>query len=100
MRAPIQKSSPYRSDKWIAAVRSLDCCVQCGKWGVQAAHRNESKGMGQKTSDCLCAALCPECHFEIDNGHAMTKDERHAAMDRAIVLTIERLVQAGKVVVL
>lgn len=81
----------YRSSKWLQAVREIDCCVLCGRWGVQAAHRNEGKGMGLKVDDCLTAALCPECHARIDNGRDMSREERRAEMDRAIVLTLREL---------
>jgi hypothetical protein len=92
------KNPPYRSEKWLAAVRELDECVICGAHGViQAAHRNEGKGMGIKTSDCLTAALCPHCHEMIDQGKEMSRMERRAQMDLAIVLTVERLVKAGRI---
>lgn len=81
----------YRNSKWLQAVREIDCCVLCGRWGVQAAHRNEGKGMGMKVDDCLTAALCLECHHRIDNGRDMTLTERRAEMDRAIVLTLREL---------
>lgn len=92
----ISKNTPYRSNKWLEAVRNLDECVLCGRQGVQAAHRNEGKGFGMKVSDCLTAALCPFCHAEIDQGMTMTRDQRRAEIDRAIVLTLERLAKAGK----
>lgn len=87
----------YRSKEWLDAVRSLEFCVLCGTYGVQAAHRNEGKGMGQKVDDCLTAALCPACHHEIDNGAHLTRDERRAMMDRAIVLTLRELTRRGVV---
>lgn len=95
----IHKNPPFRSEKWLQAVRELDRCVLCDAWGVQAAHRNEGKGAGMKTSDCLTAALCPECHSEIDQGKHMTREERRSTMNAAIVMTLEALVKAGKVVV-
>lgn len=88
-----------RNAKWLAAVRAIGCCVLCGKHGVQAAHRNEGKGMALKVGDHMTAALCPDCHYETDNGPRLTRDERRARMDRAIVLTLDALVRAGKVVV-
>ncbi len=88
----------YRSRKWLAAVGQLEQCVLCGAFGVQVAHRNQGKGMGLKNSDCLTAALCPACHHEIDNGTTLTRDERRERMDRAIVLTVERLAERGLVV--
>ena len=67
----------------------------CGPWGVQAAHSNQDRGMGQKSSDSLCAALCPDCHHEIDNGKTLDREQRRARMDRAIVLTIDQLSRRG-----
>lgn len=93
----IEKNIPYRSPKWLQAVRELETCVLCGAYGVQAAHRNQGKGAGMKTSDCLTAAICPSCHTAIDHGKEMTREERRAEIDRAIVLTLERLVKSGKV---
>ena len=82
--------------RWFAAVASLETCSLCGKWGVQVAHRNEGRGMGQKSAACMTAALCPECHHAIDNGRDLPQSERRAQMDRAIVLTHSRLIDAGK----
>jgi len=96
----IPKNNPVRSKQWLQAVRELEYCVLCGAYGVQAAHRNEGKGAGMKTSDCLTAALCPGCHSEIDQGKGMDRDERRATMDAAIVMTLEALVKSGKVGVL
>jgi len=89
------KSTSYRSKKWLAAVGSIDQCVLCGAWGTQVAHRNELKGIGLKVDDSLTAAICPECHGEIDNGKNLTRDERRQLMDRAIVLTIRELSRRG-----
>lgn len=86
----------FRSKKWLQAVREIDCCVLCGRYGVQAAHRNEGKGIGIKVDDCLTAALCEECHSRIDNGRDMTRGERRSEMDKAIVLTIRKLANEGR----
>lgn len=91
----MQKQPIFRSKTWIRAVASLDECVLCGKIGVQAAHRNEGKGMGQKVDDCLTAALCHECHHDIDNGNKLDREERRYLMDRAIVLTVRELGRRG-----
>ncbi|EAP7666278.1 hypothetical protein ELK24_26540 [Salmonella enterica] len=85
----------YRSIKWLAAVGQIEQCVLCGRWGIQVAHRNELKGMGLKTDDCATAALCPECHHEIDNGSHLEKEERRRLMDKAIVLTVIELARRG-----
>lgn len=81
----------YRSKKWLSAVAQVECCVLCGRYGVQVAHRNEGKGMGLKVDDSLTAALCPQCHHDIDNGASLSRDERRSMMDRAIVLTIREI---------
>jgi hypothetical protein len=83
--------------KWFAAVASLETCSLCGQHGVQVAHRNEGRGLGQKSAAHMTAALCPACHHDIDNGHHLLQTERRARMDRAIVITHDRLIRVGKV---
>jgi hypothetical protein len=92
-RQAIPKAAPKKSATWLEAVRSLEFCVLCGTHGVQAAHRNEGKGKSQKVDDALTAALCLKHHNEIDNGAHLSKEERRAMMDRAIVLTLRELFQ-------
>ncbi|PHM52509.1 hypothetical protein [Xenorhabdus sp. KK7.4] len=94
------KQQIYRSRKWLAAVGQIEDCVRCGQYGIQVAHRNEGKGMGLKVDDSLTAALCPECHYAIDNGPEMSKAERRHEMDRSIVLTVKELTRRGLVGVL
>ena len=91
------KTPTYRNQKWLRAVSELGTCVLCGSEGVQAAHRNEGKGMASKADDCLTAALCPSCHSEIDQGKNLSRDQRRSEMDRAIVLTLRELVLQGRV---
>jgi hypothetical protein len=95
---PTGKREPaqFRSRDWMAAVASLEFCVLCGRYGVQVAHRNEGKAKGRKVDDCLTGAICPICHSEIDQGAHLTRDQRRALMDKAIVLTVLALVRAGK----
>lgn len=95
---PVPKEATFRSDAWLSAVREIPCVV-CGKHGVQAAHRNEAKGMGIKADDSLTAALCPEHHAEIDKGKNMTREQRRAEIDRAIVLTVKALARAGRLLI-
>ncbi|POP42348.1 hypothetical protein CHU32_03695 [Superficieibacter electus] len=87
----------YRNKKWLAAVGQIDQCVLCGRWGTQVAHRNEGKGTGIKADDCATAALCVDCHHEIDNGKNLTRDERRELMNRAIVLTVIKIARLGLV---
>lgn len=90
---PVPKEDRFTSEAWRRAVASLPC-VFCGA-PAQAAHRNEGKSMGMKTDDSLVAALCPTEHAEIDQGKTMTRDERRAKIDRAIVLTVRELARRG-----
>ncbi|MDQ7996080.1 MAG: hypothetical protein AAGC76_09525 [Luteibacter sp.] len=82
--------------RWFAAVASLEECVLCGRVGVQVAHSNQDRGMGQKSPPSATAALCPMCHHDIDNGSSLPQDERRRLMDRAIVRTHIRLAALGK----
>lgn len=90
-----QRQKPYRSRQWLAAVLQIENCVLCGAYDVQAAHLNEGKGMSQKTDDCLCAALCPKCHHELDNGKTYTRDERREILRKAALDTIAQLARMG-----
>ena len=91
------KTRAYRSKRWLQAVASLHC-VQCFREGqTQAAHRNQGKGMGIKTDDCFTAALCQECHADIDQGSSMTRQERRERMDSAILMTLRELALRGLV---
>ena len=76
--------------RWFEAVASIECCVLCGQHGVQVAHSNRDRGMGQKSAAHL--------NHEIDNGKNLAREERRAQMDRAIVLTHDALIRAGRLV--
>jgi len=89
------RQQPYRSSKWLAAVRKIENCVICGAYGVQAAHLNEGKGIGMKTDDALTAALCPACHHDLDNGTKLTREERREALRKAVLDTIAQLARMG-----
>lgn len=90
------KDSPYRSKAWLQAVASLPCVICLREGATQAAHRNVGKGMGMKTDDCFTAALCVDCHSEIDQGGMMSRQERRERMDTAILMTYRAMVKAGK----
>jgi len=69
-------------------------CQHCGSGEqVQAAHSNwgGGKGRGIKADDNLVAALCQKCHWEIDQGHTLSKSERQEMWLAAHKLTIARL---------
>lgn len=85
----------YRSEPLRRAVAGLPC-QHCGRHdATQAAHRNEGKAMGMKTSDALIAALCVDCHRELDQGRDMSKAERRDMWNRAAVRTYQALIESG-----
>lgn len=70
-------------------------CQNCGiDNGVQAAHTNwgGGKGRGIKADDNLVAALCLKCHYEIDQGAHLSKDERQEMWSKAHQKTVDELV--------
>jgi len=88
------KSNYWRSRDYLKAVAELPC-MRCGKEGqTQAAHSNQmahGKGKGIKASDEYTAALCLRCHYEIDMGKELTKEQRKEEWDKAWIRTIEEL---------
>ena len=92
----IPKFKYFRSKKHLKNVASL-ACQHCGLEGsTQAAHSNQlkhGKGRGIKASDEYTAALCLRCHFELDQGSRMSKDERAELWEKAHRKTIEELIK-------
>ena len=88
--------SSAQEKRWFAAVASLESCVLCGAYGIQVAHSNRDRGVGQKSPPDMTAALCPNCHHAVDNGKDLSQAERRALMDRAIVKTHHALVMSGR----
>ena len=74
-----------RDKELLKRVCQLDC-QHCGSGEqVQAAHSNWGgvKGRGIKADDNLVAALCQKCHWQIDQGHTLTKEQRQAMWQAA-----------------
>ena len=93
----LQKHKYVRSQKLLKAVASLDCQC-CGSSGpVQAAHANwgGGKGMGIKADDNLTAALCLRCHYEIDQGKDLSREERIRRWTKAHKNTVALLLVKG-----
>jgi len=92
------KQSYVRSKSLLKAARSLPC-QHCGldDGTVVAAHTNwgGGKGRGIKASDDLIASLCFRCHFNLDQGAALSKHERQAMWQAAHERTISALKAAG-----
>jgi predicted Fe-S protein YdhL (DUF1289 family) len=88
------KHQYVRSQKLLKLVAGL-ACQNCGiDNGVQAAHTNwgGGKGRGIKADDNLVAALCLKCHYEIDQGAHLSKDERQELWQKAHQRTVDELV--------
>ena len=88
------KHQYVRSQKLLKLVAGL-ACQNCGiDNGVQAAHTNwgGGKGRGIKADDNLVAALCLKCHYEIDQGAHLSKDERQEMWSKAHQKTVNELV--------
>ncbi len=84
----------YVRDKTLLKRVVLLDCQHCGSGEmVQAAHSNwgGGKGRGIKADDNLIAALCQKCHWEIDQGVKLTKQQRQAMWQAAHEKTIKAL---------
>ena len=92
-----QKHNYVRSKKLLKLVAGLDCQA-CGSGQmVQAAHTNwgGGKGRGVKADDNLVAALCLKCHYEIDQGKDMSKEDRQEMWEQAHIATVKKLYIQG-----
>ncbi len=72
----------YENPALLSLAQLAPHCMGCGKSNegdVVPAHRNEGKGMGLKNPDFMWAALCNlKCHYELDQGNKMDRDEKRA----------------------
>ena len=89
----------YRSQYLLEKVRE-SACQHCGARDgtVVAAHSNQlrdGKGKGIKAHDYRIAALCFKCHYELDQGKALTKDERREMWEEAHRRTVGWLFDNG-----
>ena len=87
------KHQYVRSKKLLKLVASLDCQA-CGSGNmVQAAHTNWGGGKAKsiKADDNLVAALCLGCHYEIDQGKDLSREERQEMWQKAHYRTIDNL---------
>ncbi len=92
-KAPGQKLSPFRSEKYRRFVASLPC-IYCGAEDrSQAAHANSSlfgKGLGVKGTDAAIFPLCAYspggrgCHSQFDQGKGLKDFEPDAAIGLTI----------------
>jgi hypothetical protein len=92
------KHDYIRSPQLLAAARMIEC-QHCGidDGTVVAAHTNwgGGKGRGIKADDNLIASLCSNCHFQIDQGAVMSKQQRMVMWIAAHYKTVRKLVMLG-----
>lgn len=90
MAAP--KRQYVRSRQLLYLIAKVPYCMLCQAMRpVVPAHSNwavHGKGKGIKADDNRIAALCGECHMEIDQGNVWTEDERKERWWRAHVATV------------
>jgi hypothetical protein len=95
----IPKFKYFRSKQHLKNVASLEC-QNCGVDNhTQAAHSNwaeHGKGRAIKASDEFTAALCVRCHFQIDQGTILSKEQRRELWEKAWRKTVAELQQSGK----
>lgn len=69
---------------------------------VCAAHSNQlrdGKGTGIKASDAMVASLCSICHHELDNGKALSKEDRREMWELAHRMTIKYFIENDMLIV-
>jgi hypothetical protein len=101
-RPVIPKDIGFKSEKLRRAVATLPCMI-CGLSGsTQASHSNQSRdgrGMCHKSSDACLAALCFHCHYDIDYGTKLSRQEKIELWDMAYRKTIRALIEGEYLVV-
>ena len=89
----------YRNQYLLEKVRESACqCCGTRDGTIVAAHSNQQrdgKGMGIKAHDYRIAALCHSCHFKLDQGMALTKEERREMWEEAHRKTVGWLFDNG-----
>ena len=93
------KTTYVRSEKLREAYRLIPC-QHCGvsDGTVCCAHANWArygKGKSIKASDDRAASLCRACHYEIDQGHRLSKVERIEMWEQAHARSVRLLVERG-----
>lgn len=93
----------YRNKRLLEVVRESPCQL-CGAQdgSVCASHSNQlrdGKGRGIKASDAAIAALCYTCHSKIDQGSALSKQERIELWESAHRKTMRWLIENEHLIV-
>lgn len=93
------KHQYIRSRKMMEAYRLIPC-QRCGRADgtVCGAHSNQGqhgKGRSIKADDNQAASLCHSCHYEIDQGSSLSRDERTKLWEQAQAKTVRELLSRG-----
>lgn len=84
----------YRNKQLLNLAKQAAYCTMCGKPNdgtIVSAHSNQlrdGKGKSIKAHDYRIAFLCYECHYEIDQGNKMSKQEKRERWEEAHRATI------------
>lgn len=96
------KGVSYRNPELLRLAKAAPHCMGCGRrndGSVVAAHSNsarDGKGRGLKAADYRIAFLCTHpCHYEIDQGSRMSREERVEFWENAHRATIGWLFESG-----
>ena len=101
LTVPVPKRIYIRDERIRDACRALPCQVCCADGpdaGVTWAHSNQGRhghGRGIKASDVYVAALCAECHRELDQGKRDTRAQKVALWEAAHARTVALAVKLG-----
>jgi hypothetical protein len=98
------KTHVYRNPELLRLARlAPHCMCGCGspnRGDVVAAHSNQlrdGKGRGLKASDYRIAFLGHRCHAELDQGRAMSREQRERMWEDAHRATIGWLFESGHI---
>jgi hypothetical protein len=93
MRPIVQKANPVRSRALLDECHDYPCALQLAgcrsgpDYPSVAAHSNlpeHGKGAMMKADDRYAFPACVPCHYELDQGRDMTRDQRRDATLTAI----------------
>lgn len=92
----------YRNRALLELAQDAPCFVRLwkcdGRANVVAAHSNRQrhgKGRGIKAHDCFIAFACHSCHYKIDQGNELTREQRADAWERGFEGTLLHLWRSG-----
>jgi len=89
------KSTTISNPKLLRLAKDQEC-VSCGVQDrtIVSAHSNlyeHGRGMSKKSCDSMIMWLCSNCHYALDYGTAMSKEEKVEFTYRNICKTYKRM---------